>query len=202
MFVSFAAMTAWLLRLMPQYVGGHPRAYILWVLSSLTWLTVFIIATRDIELSSLTEAAFGVASSALGSLIAIDVEVHRLPRQISYLSLALVSVLLTFGATSIRTKSSDLLSGVLLMFVMIASLRVLSRGTLGKGDLHLAPLLGILIGWFDPYRVLVACVVMAISGAVVATGLILKRQRKSTDYIAYGPFMMFGAAVAILGVRL
>ena len=202
MVISFAAMTAWLLRLMPQYVGRHSRTYVLWAFSSITWLTVFVVATHDIELSSFTCAAFGVASSALGALVAIDVAVHRLPRQITYLSLALVSILLLIGSTSLSTRTNDLLTGVILMFVMIASLRVLSRGSLGQGDLHLAPLLGVLIGWFDPYRVLVACVVMAISGGVVAAGLMLKRQRTSSDPIAYGPFMMFGAAIAILGVRL
>lgn len=202
MLLSFTAMTAWLLRLMPQYVGRRSQAYAVWFGSAAIWVVVFIVATREIDLSAPTHAAFGIAASSLGALGAIDIATHRLPRHITYLSMGLISLLLLFGSTSIRTQSSDLLAGLVLMFFMIGSLRVLSRGTLGKGDLHLAPLLGILIGWFDPYRVTAACVVMAVSGAIVSIALILSRQRKSSDYIAYGPFMLFGTAIAILGVKL
>ena len=87
------------------------------------------------------------------------------------------------------------------MVLIIGLLRIVSRGSLGIGDVHLAVLLGALIGWFDPYQVVVACVVMSISAAVVSGGLVLSRRRKRSDFIAYGPFMLFGAAVAILGAR-
>lgn len=195
-------MTAWLLRLVPQYVGSQSRPYTVWWCSSIVWLAVFVTATLNVDLSNATYSAFGVAATSLGALGAIDIATHRLPRQITYLSMVIVTVLLLLGASSVRAKFTDLMSGLMLMFLMIGSLRVLSRGTLGKGDLHLAPLLGVLIGWFDPYRVVAACVVMAISGALVSIVLVLTKQRKSSDYIAYGPFMLFGTAIAILGVTL
>ena len=194
-------MTAWLFRLMPQYVADRFDAYAWWLLSSLSWVAVFIFATKNMELSASSQAAFGIAASTLGALGAIDIAVHRLPRQISYASLSLISAFLVVGSASRSAQSADLVAGMALMFIVTGALRFVSRGSLGRGDLHLAPLLGALIGWFDPYRVLVACVAMAMSAAVVAGALLITRQRRGSDYIAYGPFMLFGTAVAIIGAR-
>lgn len=191
-------MTAWLVRLMPQYVGARFDVYAWWFLGSLTWAAVLSFATKNMELAASSQAAFGIAATSLGALGAIDLAVHRLPRQISYASLSLVAALFVIGSAS---QSTDVVGGVVLMFVMVGTLRIVSRGSLGKGDLHLAPLLGALIGWFDPYRVLLACVVMAVSAAVVAGGFLATRHRRGSDYIAYGPFMLFGTAVAIVGAR-
>ena len=194
-------MTAWLLLLMPQYVADRFDAYAWWLLSSLSWVAVFIFATKNTELSPSSQAAFGIAASTLGALGAIDIAVHRLPRQISYVSLSLIGVLLIVGSTSRSTQSADVVVGMALMFIVIGALRFVSHGSLGRGDLHLAPLLGALIGWFDPYRVFVACVVMAVSAGIVAGGLMISRSRRGSDHIAYGPFMLLGTAVAIIGAR-
>ena len=192
-------MTSWLLLLMPQYVADRIDAYAWWLLSSLSWGAVFIFATRSMELSASSQAAFGIAASTLGALGAIDIAVHRLPRQISYVSLSLIGAFLVIGSASRSTQSADVVAGMALMFIVIGALRFVSRGSLGSGDLHLAPLLGALIGWFDPYRVFVACAVMAVSAGIVAGGLVISRRRRASEYIAYGPFMLLGTAVAIIG---
>jgi leader peptidase (prepilin peptidase)/N-methyltransferase len=194
-------MTAWLLRQVPQYVGARLEIFTLWIIGSIAWEAVFIFVTGEMILSVSTYVAFGLAAPALGALGAIDVAVHRLPRQISYVAFLLVGMALLFGSSSITKTSVDLVAGIFLMVVVVASFRLVSRGSLGTGDLHLAPLLGLLIGWFDPYQVLMACVVMAMSAALVAGMLIVFRQRKGSDFIAYGPFMLFGTAIAILGAR-
>ena len=186
---------------MPQYVDTRFDAYAWWLLGSLLWSAVFVFATNGVELSASTQSAFGIAASTLGALGAIDLAVHRLPRQISYVSLSLIGAFLVVGSASRSTQSADLVSGMALMFIVIGTLQFVSHGSLGKGDLHMAPLLGVLIGWFDPYRVFVACVVMAASAGIVAGGLMISRHRQSSEYIAYGPFMLFGTAVAIVGAR-
>lgn len=194
-------MTSWLLLLMPQYVAARVDAYAWWLLSSCCWVAVFVSATKSMELSASSQMAFGIAASALGALGAIDIAVHRLPRQISYVSLSLIGVFLVVGSASRVTQSADVVAGMALMFIVIVALRFVSRGSLGRGDLHLAPLLGALIGWFDPYRVFVACVVMAASAGVVAGGLVISRRRRGSDRMAYGPFMLLGTAIAIIGTR-
>ena len=194
-------MTAWLLRLMPQYVGARLDAYAWWSLGSVLWVAVFVFATRSMEIPSSAQAAFGIAATTLGALGAIDLAVHRLPRQISYVSLSLIGVFLVVGSASRSTQSADLVVGMALMLIVIGALRFASHGSLGRGDLHLAPLLGALIGWFDPYRVFIACVVMAVSAGIVAGALMISRRRRGSDRIAYGPFMLLGTAVAIIGAR-
>lgn len=165
------------------------------------WLGVFSLSTTEVDLSWSGNAAFGIAATALGALGAIDIAVHRLPLRISYTAFALVVVLLVVSSVSEVARAQDVLIGASLMLLLIGLLRIVSHGSLGRGDLHLAPLLGALIGWFDPHRILVACVVMAVSAAVFAGGLMVAHQRKRSDFIAYGPFMLFGAAFAIVGTR-
>lgn len=201
MLASAAAMTAWVLRLMPRYVGRQPQVHAWWFISSISWLVVFLFAIGGRPHSVAVEAAFGIAAPALGALGAIDIAVHRLPRQISYVALVLIATLLITGSASRSTDSADLLVGTILMFIVIGTLRIVSRGSLGNGDLHLAPLLGALIGWFDPSRVLTACVVMSFSAAIFVGALMIGHRRIGSDHIAYGPFMLLGTAVAIIGTR-
>ena len=189
-------MTAWLLRLVPLYAGHRFSVYLNWTAGALAWIAVFLAAVRGQEIGPAAQAAFGLAASALGALGAIDIAVHRLPRQISDVAFAMVVALLMMGSGS---NPGGMVSGILLMIAVVGSMRLLSRGSLGAGDLHLAPLLGALIGWFDPNRVLVACVVAATSAATVAIVLVAARRRSRADFIAYGPFMLFGAAIAIAG---
>ena len=117
-------MTAWLFRLMPQYVADRFDAYAWWLLSSLSWVAVFIFATKNMELSASSQAAFGIAASTLGALGAIDIAVHRLPRQISYVSLSLIGVFLVVGSASRSVQSADLVAGMALMFIVIGALRI------------------------------------------------------------------------------
>jgi leader peptidase (prepilin peptidase)/N-methyltransferase len=92
------------------------------------------------------------------------------------------------------------LFGAVAMVSTVGIFALLAQGSLGYGDLHLAPLLGVIIGWFDPRQVLMAAAVSAISGGAVATWLLVTRRRRRNSLVPFGPFMLLGVAVAILEV--
>lgn len=198
--LSVLASSIWLLYLFPQYVGLQLWPYLWWLFGSLVWLLILLSSTQDSHVSGTVLAGFGVAATSLGALGAVDLATHRLPRQISYTSLVLVVVLFSLSSLSEPARLTNLFIGILLMALMIALLRLISGRSLGKGDVHLAPLLGALIGWFDPRAVVVACLAMSLSAGSVAGILIATRRRRKSDVIAYGPYMLLGAAVAILRV--
>ncbi len=65
----------------------------------------------------------------------------------------------------------------------------------GLGDIYLAPSLGVLLGW---PKILVAVMLSFIFGSVVGILLMLFGKKKKTDYLPFGPFLIFGTLMALL----
>lgn len=168
-----------------------PSAVVLAI--ALTWAM-----TRVLTLRAPMAIALGVVATALAVQTVIDLAVHRLPREISYAGLAAFALALPFTSTGPTHRWIGALIGLAIMTVVTSLLIVLSRGSLGIGDLHLSPLLGALIGFFAPALIAVAWVVTALSGGiVVAIGLATRRLDRS-QHVPYGPYMILGSMVAIL----
>jgi leader peptidase (prepilin peptidase) / N-methyltransferase len=188
-------MTLWLAGLVPSYHGGASRRlYLWWALGSLAWLGLLLFAFRTREVTWATGLGFGVTVPAIGALFALDLVDQRLPRRISYTTLA---ILFPFIAAS---EFLGPIFGAIAMISTVGIFALLAQGSLGYGDLHLAPLLGVIIGWFDPRQVLMAATVSAISGGAVASWLLITRRRRRTSLVPFGPFLLLGVAVAIMGV--
>lgn len=167
-------------------------------------LIVALSASQLLALNVLFAVSLGAVSAILAAQVVIDIFVRRLLRELSYAGLAVFLI----GAFCVKPMQgsglSGLLLGALVMTAITALLVLVSRGALGLGDLHLSPLLGAIIGWFSPGAVLLAWMVIAISGALfTSVGLATKRLSRDT-MIPYGPFMVFGtvAAVAVIAIRI
>ncbi|MCX6816488.1 MAG: prepilin peptidase [Candidatus Beckwithbacteria bacterium] len=74
-------------------------------------------------------------------------------------------------------------------------IRLVSKGKMGDGDILLALLLGLVLGW---PRIVVAYFLAFLTGATVGTILILIKKKKFKDRIAFGPFLLLGMIIAKL----
>jgi prepilin signal peptidase PulO-like enzyme (type II secretory pathway) len=186
-------MAIWLTGIIPRYhCAPARRISALWVLSSTVWAGVLLLALWHREISWATGLGFGVTVPAIGALMAIDLAEHRLPRQISYVTLL---ILLPFLSLS---QPVGLIAGGLGMAAAVGMLVLATRGSLGIGDLHFAPLLGVMVGWFDPWQVVIALLAAVFSGGIVAAGMLISTPRRVGRVMPFGPFLTFGVAVAIL----
>ncbi len=71
-------------------------------------------------------------------------------------------------------------------------LYLVSRGSLGMGDVKFAFPLGLCIGWYSPDYWLVAIFVpFLIAGLVAIIGLVTKRMTRKSR-LAFGPYMFLG----------
>jgi leader peptidase (prepilin peptidase) / N-methyltransferase len=134
----------------------------------------------------------------LGALLAFDMRQRRLPLALSYSGLTIV--LATAGVGSLVEhdwKVVDVLIGCA-AFGLIGRLIGSQPRLFGRGDVHMCPLMGALVGWFDPSATFLAVFVAALAGAVIAAALLMFRRTGPTALMAYGPFLMFGTIVAIL----
>lgn len=143
--------------------------------------------------------------SVLLALSVIDLELYILPNRITYPSIvvSLVAVVpLSYLAKDDpgRAIRGALIGGVgYLLFLgvtLIAYELIVHKEGMGMGDVKLAGLLGIWIGWIDPILVLYGLIAASVIGLVVGAAILVVR-RSSQPY-PFGPWLAIGAIVVIL----
>ena len=170
-----------------------------WLVGSISAFGALAIPTLGIastSLGSVVWAAWGATAGVVGPLLAIDITTRRLPRQLSLPAFGIVVVLLTAANGPAGWNGPIIGAGVMTSITVL--LRLLSRGSLGLGDVLVSPLLGAALGWFDPLLVAGAWVMTAAVGGVVAL-VGLARGKNRAAVIAYGPALFAGSAVALVG---
>ncbi|WP_291572448.1 prepilin peptidase [Clostridium sp. UBA4548] len=76
----------------------------------------------------------------------------------------------------------------------IISIVVYSTGAMGKGDIEIALLCGIFLGW--KYS-LIMIVLSFVSGGIIGVMLIVFKIKGRKDYIAFGPYLALGTLLVI-----
>ncbi|EYT57651.1 peptidase A24 [Dietzia sp. UCD-THP] len=142
--------------------------------------------------------AFAALAVACGVLVAIDLAVHRLP---DVVVVPMYPVLLaTLGVASAVTGDWGALgraaAAALALLALYFTLAFINPSGLGLGDVKLAGVLGLFLGWLGWYYVLVGTLAAFAINAVVALVLLASRRANRHTGIAFGPAMIAGAAVA------
>ncbi len=126
--------------------------------------------------------------------IAAIVDVHRkmIPDWLTLPGLAWVLVASAFLGWP---RLTDAVLGVLFCGGALLILAVVSRGSIGGGDVKLMAMIGASLGWRWGFGVLVFA---QLAAAVVAAYLFLVHRRGRKDTLPFGPFL---AAVALLALN-
>lgn len=138
-----------------------------------------------------------------GVLAAVDLDVHRLPDAVTLpayplVALALLPAALTTAPGPAAARRATMAGAATL--AAFAVLHLASRRQLGLGDVKLSGTLGALLGWFSWDRLLGGAYLMFLLGGAAAGWLLLRRRAGRGARLAFGPAMVFGAAVAIVAV--
>jgi len=80
-------------------------------------------------------------------------------------------------------------------FVIFLLIALISRGGMGWGDVKLAALIGLATGF---PMVVVAIIMAAILGGVVAVALMIAKRKKRRETLPFGPFLAVAAMVTLL----
>jgi len=147
----------------------------------------------------LTALTFGVLVGAGMWLTLIDIDTHLLPRRIVYRTTALVMPLLIVCAFFDDAGSVlGMFVGGFALWMVMRVLEVLARGGLGGGDVALAGLLGMYLGWISYEALVIGLVTAFMVGGVFALLLLITRRANRATRFAFGPFLIVGALVAVL----
>ncbi len=144
--------------------------------------------------------AFLVFFASLVAISVIDLELQIIPNRIIYPTISLSLPLLALAAIAegdIR-RMETALGGAAIAFAILLLVHLISPTSMGFGDVRLAFVLGLFLGWFDLSQVAIGLFVGFALGAVVGVGLMLFGGKTRKDSVSFGPFLAAGAAVAVL----
>lgn len=144
--------------------------------------------------------AFLVVAAGLVALSVVDVEQFLLPNRIVYplavTTLALL-VVAALGDGAWGDFGRALLGGVVAMLAL-GLLHLVSPRSMGFGDVKLAFVLGLVLGWLGWSELVLGLFCGFLAGAVVGVALIVLRHRGRKDHLPFGPFLAFGTIAVLL----
>lgn len=130
----------------------------------------------------------------------IDIEHHRLPDRLTLTSYPVVAVALLVPtiADSQWTAYGRAWLGAAAMFVLYFALALIYPAGMGMGDVKLAGLLGLVLGYSGWFYVFVGFFAAFFVGAIVGITLMVFGSAGRKTAIPFGPFMFVGALIALL----
>lgn len=175
---------------------------------------------RKHALSAVTAALFGLALWRLGFspelpavlafifggvlLAVIDWKVQRLPTRIIYCTLAGVGAGLVFASVVQRAwlpLATAVAGGALFantfFLIWFVTTKLAGMKVLGFGDVRLAAVLGLLLGWYGLPTVLYGAIVGHLLAVVVAVATCVHKRELHMRY-SFGPPLIAGALAVVL----
>lgn len=148
---------------------------------------------------------YALLFSVLLALSVIDLELYLLPNRITYPTIvasAIAVVPLSFLATDDPGGhiAQALLSGLGyagFLAVMLFGFELVTRKQgMGMGDVKLAVILGIWVGWIEPILVVYSLIFASVIGLLV--GIVVLVVRRASRPYPFGPWLALGAVAAIV----
>jgi leader peptidase (prepilin peptidase) / N-methyltransferase len=141
-----------------------------------------------------------VFAAASTVLTLVDLAEKRLPNAVVFPTLGAVAVLLVPATWATGTWLSLLwaLGGAAAMFAVYFLLALISPSSMGMGDVKLALVVGLLLGWFGLNAWLIGLLGAFVVGGVIALIALALRRVTLRGSIPFGPSMLAGALIAVL----
>ena len=148
--------------------------------------------------------AFLVLTAVSIALALIDLDTRRLPNVI-VLPTLLAGILL-LGVAAVLRGDLTALAGAAIggagLFALYLVLALVSRGGMGMGDVKLAAVLGLYLGFLGWGNLLVGAFAAFIFGGVFGLVLMLIRRAGRKTAIPFGPWMILGAWLGVFAGEL
>lgn len=128
-------------------------------------------------------------------LTLIDLDTHRLPNAIVLPSYPIAIVLLTLAALFSADWPALLRAGIgmAILYAFYFLLRLIRPGGMGGGDVKLAGIVGLFLGWIGWGALAVGAFFAFVYGGVFGIALMIARRAGRKTAIPFGPWMILGA---------
>jgi leader peptidase (prepilin peptidase) / N-methyltransferase len=134
------------------------------------------------------------------ALTLIDLEHHRLPDAIVLPSYPVAAGLLALASIATGDYERLVRAGVagVVLFAFYFLLLMIYPSGMGFGDVKLAGVLGLYLGWFGWSQVVVGAFLGFFLGGVIGITLMLAGRANRKSMIPFGPFMVAGAWIGLV----
>lgn len=161
------------------------------------WLlaTTTVGSTREAWALGLVLIAFLYLAAISIVLTLIDLDTQRLPNAIVLPSYLVAAVLFMSAALLLGDWGSLVRAGIgmVALYAFYFVLRLARPGGMGGGDVKLAGVVGIYLGWLGWGALAVGAFAAFLYGGIFGIALILLRRAKRKTAIPFGPWMILGA---------
>lgn len=174
------------------------RAAVRFAAAAITALTFAALALRfGMSWTLLPLLAFAAAATVL---TIVDLAEHRLPNAVVFPTLVVVAALLVLASAMTGAWIPLLwaLGGAAAMFTVYFLLALISPSSMGMGDVKLALVIGLLLGWFGLNAWLIGLLAAFVFGGVAAVVALALHRVTLRGSIPFGPSMLAGALAAVL----
>jgi leader peptidase (prepilin peptidase)/N-methyltransferase len=146
---------------------------------------------------------------AYGLMIAMALEqtltdfcTHRLARGVTMRAALAGGPLLTLAAINIdeTARIATMFGAFIATLVFFLVLSFMSKGGIGSGDVRLAPVLAMFLGWLSWQHVYIGLASGFILGGIWAFALIVTGKASRYSRIAFGPFLCVGAVATLFAL--
>ncbi|MCW2770083.1 MAG: peptidase domain protein [Aeromicrobium sp.] len=133
------------------------------------------------------------------ALFMIDLDHQRLPFSITGLvAVGVVAAMAVAAAAGNAGHVTPALLSTALWLAVYGGIHLVTRGRgMGLGDVALAPVLGLVLGWSGWGPSLVGLLAGFTIGAVVGVGLLVSGRAGARSRVPHGPFLLTGAVVGL-----
>ena len=148
---------------------------------------------------SLEMIAYGLMIAMCIEQTIIDYATHRLPRGVTFRAAIVGGPLLALAAINFDDNGRILVmfASFIITLALFALLAAFSKGGIGGGDVRLAPVLAMFLGWLGASHVYIGLGSGFILGGVAAAGMLVTRRASASTRIAFGPFLCIGAVITL-----
>ena len=159
-----------------------------------------LVSTDALLAQIIVLAAFLYLAAVSVALAMIDLDTHTLPNRILLPVYPVGAVLLT-AAALVAGEPGRLLSaliGAAALFGLYLALALISPGGMGLGDVKLAGVLGLYLGWLGYAPLIVGAFGAFLLGGLFGIGLLVTRKAGRRSSIPFGPWMLLAAWLGAL----
>ncbi|MFE7630407.1 prepilin peptidase [Kocuria sp. NPDC057446] len=198
---SLGALVGWFLpRLVLRYspAGDEPMPAPSRPVLAVATATLFVLVAAFFGLSWQIPAYLFFAAVAV-VLTVIDLRHHLLPNAVVLPALGIGFLLLTLAAAGENAWGALLRAvlGALVLFGLYLVLALISPAGLGMGDVKLAAVLGLFLGFQGWGTLFVGAVLASVIGAVAGLAVLASRRGGMRSDVPFGPSMLAGALAAV-----
>ena len=164
-----------------------------------SWLLVAVVPRVPLAAAVLVAVAFLYLAAISIALALIDLDTHKLPNAIVLPAYG-VGLVLLGGASIVASDGESIIRGVIgmaAMFIAYLVMALIYPGGMGFGDVKLAGVLGLFLGWLGLGPLFVGAFAAFFLGGIFALVLVLFRKAGRKTGIPFGPWMLVGAWVGV-----